>query len=631
MENNSKYKIDFKVLKRLLSYVKGEKLKVCVVVFFILLSSAVAAISSIFLQVLIDKYISPLLLESNPDFSGLLKAVITMACIYFVGAFSTLMYNRVVVNISHSVLKKIRDDMFSHMQTLPIKYFDSHAHGDIMSYYTNDTDTLRHMISHGLPHIFSALVTIVTIFFSMLYVSFWFTALVVLFVFITLKIASKYIKKSSKYFVKQQDAIGDVNGYVEEMINGQKVVKVFCYENKALEKFKVKNNELYNTATAATTHANVLSTFMMHIGYVLYFIIAVLGGWMALSEFPNFCLTGRNIFTLGMIASFLQLSINFINPISQISEQFNSIITALAGAKRIFEFMDVQSESDKGKIDLVYVEEKGGKIAETNKNTEKWAWKIPTDSGGVKYKILEGKVVFSNVNFGYSPEKIVLHDINIDAQPGQKIAFVGGTGAGKTTITNLINRFYDINSGSITYDGIDIKDIKKSALRKSLGVVLQDVNLFTGTIMDNIRYGRLEATDEECIAAAKLVSADGFIELLPEKYNTIISGNDSNLSQGQRQLISIARAAVADPPVMILDEATSSVDTRTEALIQMGMDALMNGRTVFVIAHRLSTIMNSDKIIVLKKGRIIEQGSHKNLLSQRGEYYSLYTESLKTE
>lgn len=625
MSNKKIDKIDFKTVKRLMKYTLHHKFKFTIVILCILISSGVAAVSSLFLQVLIDDYISPLLISLEPDFSGLLRAISIMALIYITGVISTLMYNRLMANISQNILKKVRNDMFSHMQTLPIKYFDTHSHGDVMSCYTNDTDTLRHMISHSLPQIFSSMVTIATIFFSMLYISVWLTIFVVLLIFIIMKIASRILNKSGNYFIKQQKSLGDINGYIEEMIKGQKVVKVFCHEEKSIEKFNKKNNELCENATLANKYANILMPSMMNMGYILYVFLAIIGGFMAINNMPNFCLSGINILTLGMIASFLQLSMNFIMPISQISQQFNSIVTAFAGAKRIFELMDEKSEQDSGNIDLVFAKKINDKIIESKNYTGFWAWKIPNSEGNSYYIELKGNIEFENVDFGYTKTKNVLHNINLKALPGEQIALVGGTGAGKTTIANLINRFYDIKSGIITYDGINIKNIKKSALRKSLGVVLQDINLFTGTIMENIRYGRLNATDEECINAAKLANADSFIRMLPNGYQTIINGNNSDISQGQKQLISIARAAVADSPVMILDEATSSVDTKTESIIQKGMESLMKGRTIFIIAHRLSTIRNSDTIVVLNRGKIAEKGNHEELIAKKGEYYQFYT------
>lgn len=619
-------KIDLEVVKRLLKYIIFYKSKFIMAIIFIIISSVVSAVSSLFLQVLIDNYISPLLLESNPNFSGLLRLIITMAFIYFVGVISTFLYNRLTAEISQGVLRKIRNDMFSHMQTLPIKYFDTHSYGDVMSYYTNDADTLRQMISQSLPHIFSSIITIMAVFFSMLYISVWLTIFVVLFTFVIIKFAYKVLNKSGRYFVKQQNSLGDVNGFIEEMISGQKVIKVFCYEKRSIEEFNRKNEELCTNATNANKYANILMPSMMTLGYVMYVLVAIIGGFMATIGMPNFCLIGKNVLTFGMMASFLQLSMNFITPISQVSQQFNSIITALAGAKRVFALLDEKSEENTGTVKLVFInEDKEGKISESKENTEMWAWKIPLKDGGFTYKKLCGKIEFKDVNFGYTKAKTILHNINLVALPGQKIALVGSTGAGKTTVSNLINRFYDIDSGQITYDGIDIKDINKKDLRRSLGIVLQDVNLFSDTVLENIRYGRLEATDEECVAAAKLANADRFIRLMFDEYYTVISENNNNLSQGQRQLLSIARAAVADPPVMILDEATSSIDTRTEAIIQKGMDALMYGRTVFVIAHRLSTIQNSDVIVVLENGQIIEQGNHDELIAKKGKYYNLYT------
>ncbi len=624
-------KADSKTLKRLLSYISKYKIQFIFVLFSILLSAVASVVSTLFLKILIDDYITPLLLEAVPDFSGLARLILIMAGIYLIGVIATLFYNRVMVVIAQGVLKEIRDEMFEKMQKLPIRYFDTHSHGDIMSHYTNDTDTLRQMLTQSIPQLFSSVVTIVAVFVSMLTLSLWLTIFVVLFTFIILKVVGNITSKSSKYFVSQQKSLGDVNGYIEEMINGQKVVKVFCHEDKAKELFNQKNEELCKNATEANRFANMLGPLMNNMGYILYVSMAIVGGGLAILGVTNVSLSGVGTLTLGMIASFLQLSRSFIMPLSQVSQQLSSIVMAIAGAGRIFELIDEKWEEDKGYVTLVNVNKVNGELIETKEHSHHWAWKHPHSDGTVTYTELKGEVRFFDVDFGYNEEKIVLHNISLYAEPGQKIAFVGATGAGKTTITNLINRFYDIADGKIRYDGININKIKKDDLRRSLGIVLQDVNLFTGTVMENIRYGRLDATDKECIEAAKLANADGFIRMLPDGYNTIISGDGSDLSQGQRQLISIARAAVADPPVMILDEATSSIDTHTEAIVQRGMDSLMEGRTVFVIAHRLSTVKNSDVIMVLEKGRIIERGSHESLIKEKGKYYQLYTGTFELE
>lgn len=614
-------------VKRLMSYLEKHRLKLAVVVICILVSSGASVASSLFLQTLIDDYIQPLLMDAAPVFGGLLRIISAMAAVFIAGVVASLFYSRTMAVMAQSVLKEIRDEMFIKMQSLPIRYFDTNSHGDIMSYYTNDADTLRQMISQSLPNLFSSIVSMIAVFISMVHLSIWLTLIVLVFTGLILMVIKKIASKSGKYFMEQQRSIGDVNGYIEEMINGQKVVKVFCYEEKAKERFAVKNENLGKTAAMANTLANILMPATNNLGFVLYVVIAVVGGAMGIAGVTNLSIGGEAVLTLGTIASFLTLSRNFINPIAQVSQQLNSVIMAMAGASRIFELLDEAPEEDKGTVTLVNVRtDQSGELCQCSERTGHWAWK-----DGDKLIPMKGRIDLNDVDFGYNDDEPVLHDICIYAEPGQKIALVGATGAGKTTITNLINRFYDIDDGKIQYDGININRIKKFDLRRSLGVVLQDVNLFTGTVMENIRYGRLDATDEECIAAARLANADGFIRMLPEGYDTVLEGDGSGLSQGQRQLISIARAAVADPPVMILDEATSSIDTRTESIVQKGMDNLMHGRTVFVIAHRLSTIQNSDVIMVMDHGRIIERGNHEQLIEKKGRYYQLYTGAFELE
>lgn len=624
-------KLDWSALKKVFGYLKHYKWGLALVVVCILLNAVAGAASSLFLQTLIDKYILPMVGLENPEFAGLIRALITIGTVYLVGVATIWIYSQVMVTIAQGTLKRIRDDMFTKMQKLPIGYFDTHSHGDIMSLYTNDTDTLRQMIAHSLANLLSSIFTIVAVFVSMLYISVWLTLIVLAITFIALIGVKNVAKKSGKYFVQQQKTLADLNGYIEEMVNGQKVIKVFNHEEKNKLELKSKNKAWKNAATLANGNAYSIMPIMNAVGYFQCVAIALIGGFMAINGTMNVCLVGVNSLSLGMIASFLTLTQSFISPIAQISNQFNSIVTALAGASRIFKFMEEEPETDTGYVTLVNAKYEDGKLVECDERTGIWAWRHPHLDGSITLTKLEGKVVFENVDFGYVPGKKVLKKISLYAEPGQKIAFVGATGAGKTTITNLLNRFYDIDGGKIRYDGINIKKIKKEDLRRSLGMVLQDVNLFTGTVMENLRYGNPNATDQDCIAAAKLANAHSFIEMLPQGYNTILEGDGSGLSQGQRQLLSIARAAVSNPPVMILDEATSSIDTRTEALVQDGMDKLMQGRTVFVIAHRLSTVQNSDVIMVLDHGEIIERGNHEKLISEHGTYYKLYTGAFELE
>lgn len=630
-------KMDFKVLKRVFSYV-GTKYKflMLLVVVCIFLSSIANVFSSLFLGDLIDEYIEPMLTSGSNDFGPLLSMLIKMAVIFLVGIFSTFAYNRIMVIVSQGVLKNVRDEVFTHMQSLPIKYFDTHSHGDIMSRYTNDIDTLRQMISQTIPQVISSAVTIVSTFVAMISQSIPLTFVVVFCICVMMIFTGKIASRSGRYFVKQQESIGAVNGYIEEMITGQKVIKVFCHEEKAKQGFDELNEELFGNAFSANKYVNMLGPINNNLGHLQYVIVAIIGCCLAVlttsGSIPQSGFLSIFAASAGTIASFLQLSKSFTMPINQISQQLNSVVMAMAGAKRIFALLDEQSETDEGYVTLVNAKyDKNGEIVETPEHTGLWAWKHPHEDGSTTYTKLQGEVRFFDVDFGYNEEKIVLHNITLYAEPGQKVAFVGATGAGKTTITNLINRFYDLADGKIRYDGININKIKKADLRRSLGIVLQDTNLFTGTVMENIRYGNLEATDEQVIEAAKLANAHSFISRLPDGYNTMLTSNGANLSQGQRQLLSIARAAVADPPVMILDEATSSIDTRTESLVQKGMDALMKGRTVFVIAHRLSTVRNSDVIMVLEHGVIIERGNHDDLIAKKGKYYQLYTGAFELE
>ncbi|MDY2846952.1 MAG: ABC transporter ATP-binding protein [Oscillospiraceae bacterium] len=608
-----------KLLARLMKYITKDYLVHVIIVVICIFVSVIANVQgNLFTKNLIDDYITPLLLSDDPDFSNLANAIGRVAVFYLIGALSSFTYSRIMVNVSQGTLRNIRQDMFTHMESLPIKYFDTHAHGDIMSTYTNDIDTLRQMISQSMPQLLNCSITIVSVLVSMIILSVPLTIVTLIMVGLMLFITGKLASKSGKFFAQQQRDLGKLNGYIEEMMEGQKVVKVFCHEDECVKDFSELNSNLFHSANSANKFSNALGPINGQLGHLSYVVCAIVGGFLVTNNISGL--------TVGGLVSFLTFNKSFNMPINQISQQFNSIIMALAGADRVFKLIDEQPETDDGYVTLVNAKKENGVLTETPERTGMWAWKHHHSADNTtEYIELKGDVVFDDVDFGYTPEKMVLHNVDLFATPGQKIAFVGSTGAGKTTITNLINRFYDIRDGKIRYDGININKIKKADLRHSLGIVLQDTHLFTGTVKENIRYGKLDATDEEVVAAAKLANADSFIRHLPDGYDTMLTGDGANLSQGQRQLLAIARAAIADPPVLILDEATSSIDTRTERIVQDGMDKLMKGRTTFVIAHRLSTVKNSDCIIVLEQGRVIERGNHDKLIEQKGKYYSLYT------